>query len=279
MIFPKANPLSFAAMAAAAVLFAACGNASTSPRTGTSAEARADLQAMASKVRYFAPQKPGSGNTADGAAKRGAARLVAAPGRAAGKASAGAEPLPGCDVSATEYETWDTDTSAVGGITVQYDTTVSYTSANQPICGIEDVTAYQLTATRSENAMLSTHMNLRFDLPADFTTGEFKLTGAGNVDYKDGYLIDITLMDIEIDFGTGTMKTYVMNLALEKGYTVVLTPAPGADMMSDTEPDPNAVQVGGPISKDGTVVGRFEVLGDNHVIIRDADNVIIESHG
>lgn len=59
---------------------------------------------------------------------------------------------------------------------------------------------------------------------------------------------------------------------------MVLQEAPGADMMRDEAPGPNEVAVSGPISKDGAVVGYFEVMGDNRVIIRDADKAIIESH-
>jgi hypothetical protein len=75
------------------------------------------------------------------------------------------------------------------------------------------------------------------------------------------------------------LKTYVMNLALEKGYTVVLQAAPGANLMGDAEPGPNEIAVSGPITKDGVIVGYFEVMGNDHVVIRDAGKAIIESHG
>lgn len=272
MNFTRTNAFSLAAIAAAAAVFSACDSSPTSPKAGTSAEARADLQAMAAKVKYFAPQQPGDG-VGNAAGKRGAA------GRGAGKIGAAKDLVDGCDLDATEYETWDTDTTAAGGVTVQYDTTVSYTSADQLICSFDDVTAYQLTNSRSQNSMLDTHIHTRTDLPADFFSGEFKLTGNGTVHYADGYLITITSMNIVLDIGQGVLKTYVMNLALEKGYTVVLQVAPGADMMSDQNPGPNDVEVSGPISKDGVVVGYFEVMGDDHVVIRDADRAIIESHG
>lgn len=195
------------------------------------------------------------------------------------KAGAAADLVPECDLDATEYETWPTDTSATGDVTIQYDTTVSYTSANELVCGFDDVTSYELATSRSENAMLVTHFKTRTELPADFFTGEFRMSGSGTVEYKDGYLITITSMNLVIDVGQLIMKTYVMNLALEKGYTAVLHEAPGADMMRGPEPGPNEVAVSGPISKDGVVVGYFEVMGDNRVIIRDADMAVIESHG
>jgi hypothetical protein len=270
MIFRKANLLSLAAMAATAAVFTACDESPTSPRAVTSNEARADLQAMAAKVKYFAPQEPGTGMGIGG--DLGAGKKSAGPGT-------GPIGESGCDLEATEYETWDTDTSLAGDVTVQYDTTVSYTSANQPICSFDDETAYQLTSSSSENAMLDTHVKTRMDFPATPLSGQFKLSGSGTVHYKDGYLIHITSIDIVVDLGEMKMKTYVMNLALEKGYTVVLQAAPGTDLMSEEEPGPDDVEVSGPISKDGTVVGYFEVMGDDRVIIRDADKAIIEAHG
>lgn len=266
MIFRKATRFSFAVLAITATVFTACYESPSSPQTVTSAEARADLKAMAAKVKYFAPQDPSAGIGMSGAEKRGAAK-------------AGVNLVSGCAQEATEYQTWETDSSEIGGVTTQSDTTVSYTSTNQPLCASNDETAYQLTASRSENAMLVTYIKTRMDYPANLFAGAFKLTGSGTVHYKDGYLITITSMNIVFDFGQGKLSTYVMNLALEKGYTVVLQVAPGTDLLSDKEPGPNEVAVSGPISKDGTVVGYFEVMGDDRVIIRDADKALIESHG
>ena len=270
MIFRKVNPLSLAAMAAAIAVITACNESPSSPNAATSAEAREDLQAMAAKVKYFAPQSPGPDMSMD---------VDTDFERRAAKAGAGAGSALACDQEATEYVTWPTDTSATGDVTIQYDTTVSYTAANRPVCDFDDEAAYEITATRSENAMLSAHFKTRTELPADFFTGKFRMTGSGTVHYRDGYLITVTSMNIVIDIGNWVMEAYVMNLALEKGYTVVLQEAPGADMMNGDEPGPNEVAVSGPISKDGTVVGYFEVMGDNRVIIRDADKAIIESHG
>jgi hypothetical protein len=264
MIFPKANLLSFAAIATVAAVFTACDESPGSPSAVTSSEARTDLQAMAAKVKYFVPQDPGTGRGADEAAKRGTA-------------GAGAARVSACEQEATEFETWKTDSTVAAGTTIQYDTTVSYTDADKPICALTDEMAYQLTSSRSENDMLETHVKTRMDYPADFFVGEFRLTGSGTVNYKDGYLITITSM--EIVFSIVNLKTYVMNLALEKGYTVVLQAAPGANLMGDAEPGPNEVAVSGPITKDGVMVGYFEVMGDDHVVIRDAGKAIIESHG
>jgi hypothetical protein len=268
MSFRMTTPLSLAAMAAALALFTACDDSPTSPPATTSAEARADLQAMAAKVKYFTPQKAGGDASVDIGAKRGAA-----------KAGARAVLVPGCDVDATTYEIWPTDTSVTGDVTIQYDTTVSYTAAKQLLCSYEDEAAYDSTFSRSENAMYTSHFITRSDFPPGFFTGEWKVTGTGTVNYKDGYLITVTSMNIVIDIGQLELKTYVMNLALEKGYTVVLQVAPGYNMLSDEEPGPNEVAVSGPISKGGTVVGYFEVMGDDRVIVRDAAKVIIESHG
>ena len=275
MIFRKANLLSnllrmavLSAAAAAAMVITACEDSSTAPRAATSAEARADLQAMAGKVRYFAPQDPSAGM--GGGIEKGAA----------GKAKAGAPVSSAlCDVEAVSYDTWETDTSVAGGITIQYDTTVSYTAAGQPICDFDDVAAYEISSSRAENGMYVSQIRSRVDFPADFFAGEFKISGSGTVAYKDGYLITIQSINIVIDIGQGVLKAYSMNLALEKGYAVVLQAAPGNDPLGDEEPGPNEVAVSGPITKDGAVVGYFEVMGDDRVIIRDADRAIIEAHG
>jgi hypothetical protein len=223
---------------------------------------------MAAKVKYFAPQKPAAGPEGEIGAKRGAA-----------KAGAGGDPVPECDQEATEIETWATDTSATGDVTMQYDTTVSYTSADKPICAFDDEAAYEITSTRSENAMLETHVQTRSVMPPGFFTGELKMTGSGTVRYKDGYLIAITSMNIVINFDQWAITTYVMNLELEKGYTVALQPAPGVNIMGEEEISPNKIAVSGPIVKDGVVVGYFEVMGDDRVVVRDAGKAVIESHG
>lgn len=266
MSFRTGKPISIAAMAVAmtAALFTGCSESPNAPAPVTSAEARADLESLASKVKYFAPQNP-AGTDMGGVEKRAAAK-TSAPFRA-GSA---------CEVEATTI--WVDEYSDVGGVTVQYDTTVSYTSANQPICAEGDRVAYELTASRSMNDMLETHIKSRTDFPADFLTGDVKMTGNGTVQYKDGYLITITSMDIVFNFSGKKLKKYIMNLALENGYTVVLQVAPGADLTGEG-PAANEVAVSGPISKGGTVVGYFEVMGDDRVVIRDAGKAIIESHG
>jgi hypothetical protein len=49
--------------------------------------------------------------------------------------------------------------------------------------------------------------------------------------------------------------------------------------MGEEEISPNEVAVSGPIVKDGVVVGYFEVMGDDRVVVRDAGKAVIESHG
>jgi hypothetical protein len=82
-----------------------------------------------------------------------------------------------------------------------------------------------------------------------------------------------------INFDQWAITTYVMNLELEKGYTVALQPAPGVNIMGEEEISPNKIAVSGPIVKDGVVVGYFEVMGDDRVVVRDAGKAVIESHG
>jgi hypothetical protein len=263
------KPISIAAVAVAmTAFFTGCNESPNAPAPVTSAEARADLESLASKVKYFTPQDAGGGDLdIDGFEKRAAAKTSAA-------SNAGAA----CEVESRYIDEYE-DSDVGGGFTVQYDTTDSYTSANQPICAEADLVAYELTTSHSVNDMLETHIKTRTDFPANiFIGGDIKITGNGTVQYKDGYLITIASMTIVFNFAEEKLKKYVMNLTLEKGYTVVLQEAPGANMIAK-EPTADEVAVSGPISKDGTVVGYFEVMGDDRVIIRDANKAIIESHG
>lgn len=267
MSFRTGKPISITTLALAAALFTGCKESPNGPAPVTSAEARADLESMASQVRYFVPQDPGGGDLDLGEfAKRAAPKTAAASG--AGSA---------CEVESIDIQ--DYSESGVGGAMTHYiDTTLSYTSKNQPVCAEDDLVAYELTSGHSENDMLETHAKLRTDFPANIFAGDIRITGNGTVRYKDGYLITVTSMDIVLNFMEEKLKKYVMNLALEKGYTVALQEAPGANMLAE-EITADKVAISGPIIKDGTVVGFFEVMGDDSVIIRDANKAIIESHG
>jgi hypothetical protein len=272
MSFPTGKSIYLSAMAVAmtAAFFTGCNESPNSPAPVTSAEARADLVSLASKVKYFVPQDGGGGMETGGFEKRAAAKPSVAP----------VAPRAGADCDQESIAYMEYEESELGiGMTAQFDTTVYYTAANQPICAEDDVVAYEITAGRSVSDMLETRIKSRLDYPADFFTGDIKITGSGTVQYKDGYLITISSMVIVINFMQEEPKTYYMDLALEKGYTVRLKAAPGANPMSEEPPAADEVCVTGPIIKDGTVVGYFEVKGDNSVIIRDANKAIIESHG
>ena len=270
MSFRTGKPISIAAVAVAmtAAFFTGCNESPNAPAPVTSAEARVDLESLASKVKYFAPPNAGGGAMDMGDLEK----------RATAKSSAATTAGADCEMQSLTIDEYE-DSDVGGGVTVQYDTTTSYTSANQPICAEDDQVAYELTTSHSVNDMLETRLKTRTDFPANPYAGDVRLTGSGTVQYKDGYLITITSMNIVFNFMAEKLKKYVMNLSLEKGYTVVLQEAPGANLVSDEPPGADEVAVSGPISKDGTVVGYFEVMGDDRVIIRDATKAIIESHG
>jgi hypothetical protein len=90
--------------------------------------------------------------------------------------------------------------------------------------------------------------------------------------------VKVTSIAAVIDFAAGKFDVSE-SLSLDDGrYQVVLKPAQPIDPSSDKEPGPKEVAATGAITHNGQTVGWFEVLGDDTVIIRDADKKIIETH-
>jgi hypothetical protein len=136
-----------------AAFFTGCNDSPNGPAPVTSAEARADLESLASKVRFFTHQNPGGGDLdLGGFEKRAAAKTAAAAASRAGSV---------CEVGSIDIQDY-LEPDAGGRVAAYLDTTVSYTS-------------------------------------------------------------------IVFNFTQEKLKEYVMNLALEKGYTVALREAPGAN--------------------------------------------------
>ncbi len=255
----------FAFGAAAAMLMSACENSSTSPTTST--EARADLKVMAANVKYLA--RPNTDKATGGGLpfKKGAGKISAA--------------AAACDQEAIWYDK-GTDTTDYGLVSIYSDTTTSYTAADLPICAANDVVSYEVTNSLSKDAVLESWTSTRNPVSADFFSdtlnGTFTMTGHGWVHYLDGYKLTIESMNVAFNFKSG-FTAFGMNLALENGYTVALTLAPGVNLMSQTPPAPTSVMMSGPIVKGGTTVGYFEVLANDGVVIRDAGKAVIDSHG
>lgn len=59
---------------------------------------------------------------------------------------------------------------------------------------------------------------------------------------------------------------------------MLLKPAPGFDAAMEGEPDPSTLLLSGAITHGNQVVGHFEVMGDDSVVIRDADGKIVSAH-
>ncbi len=113
-----------------------------------------------------------------------------------------------------------------------------------------NVAAYELTRSYYRNDLFESWFNGRVDYP-DFNT---VLTG-----------------------GVSTIK--LTGSSLDGGrYTVPLGPAPGVGIISEEDPDPDVILYVGPIQQNGATVGRFEVLCDDRVVIRDEAKSIVQVH-
>jgi hypothetical protein len=58
----------------------------------------------------------------------------------------------------------------------------------------------------------------------------------------------------------------------------VLKPAPGFAELGLEEPDPATVLLSGPITHGKEVVGFFEIMGDDSVVIKDAEKNVVSTH-
>ncbi|MDB5104476.1 MAG: hypothetical protein JWP91_2165 [Fibrobacteres bacterium] len=242
--------------AAAAFLFSACEPVSGPGASG--AGANADLKVLAAKVHYLTPPDP----------QRAADDHSAGGGLE--KRSTGACDLEGESVSES------TGISATGGVETFIDTSRSYTPSGSLVCDIEDVTAWTTTSSYSRNDEMESWTRVRLDIPA-WGTADYllKMSGSGEVRYFSGYELSIESMDITI--GPSAVTTFSMVLGLEGGYEVPLSLNQALDWSGESEPDPSEPVMSGPILKGGTVMGRFELMADDRVIIRDADGGIVRA--
>lgn len=263
--------LSFTAAAAAAFAFAACDNGS-GPGVGQT-QIDADLKELSAKVHSMAAPSPSrGGQDAGAAAKRSAAR-------AAGD----------CILEGERFDEWS-DT-ANGVVTIEKDTSRSYTAAKELVCSEDDVVAYSTNDSYSRNDKWEAWLHSRMEYPAVPTGTDdiddlggldgiagFKFSGHGRVHYFSDYDIEIAKAEVEYGEG-GSLKKFEYLLKLEGGrYEVVMKPAPGYDVTSAIEPDPSATLMEGPITHGGQVVGYFEIHGDDSVVIKDAEKKVVSTH-
>lgn len=263
-----------AAAAVAAVAFAACNDGSTGPSpTFDQATIDADLREMALKIKAFGAPEPPDAGLEDGGFESAFKRS------AAGAAS-------DCDQEGISIET-GTEITASGGVGVSRDTIEAYTADDALVCASDDQPAYEITRSHFRNDLYESWFRTRSDIPdlsAIQPDGSFGLglTGSGRVHYFSGYDFEVDSLDfslsISLDEGI-TRADLRMDLSLDDGrYTVPLGMGPGLDLMSGTDPDPDAVMYVGPIRQNGATVGWFEVLGDERVVIRDQAKNIVEVH-
>lgn len=250
-------PLSLSAAALAVFCFAACDNASD-PAVSQS-QIDADLKTMASKVRYFSPNQSThvNGNDGlDGALKRAA---------------------DDCIMEGHRIDDY-TDTTAAG-VETYIDTSDSYTTAGKLVCDEEDQTAYTVSGSYQRNTMYESWFHSRMDFGiTPETLGNMSVKGSGRVHYLSGYDLDITSFEAAFDLNGG-IKKLEYSISLEGGrYQTVLTPNPAWNPMQEGDPDPAMVVLSGPIKNNGQVVGYFEVMGNDSVVIRDAEKKVVAVH-
>lgn len=252
------QPIRIAFFAAAAFTFAACDNATGPGASGGRVDA--DLKDMAAKVRYFdasaqANPSRGGGGDPEGLFKRSADDCI----------------YEGHSVN--DYY----DTTAAG-VDHNVDTTDSFTAEGNLACGEDDIIAYAVTSSYSSNALLESWLRMRMDYPEGGGIDGMKVKGSGRLHYLDGYDIRIPRFEVEFDLTVGIRK-FEYDLELDGGkYLTTLSPDPDWNPMLDSEPDGGSLALSGPITLDGQVVGYFEVMGDDSVVIRDADKHIVSVH-
>jgi hypothetical protein len=246
---------------ALAIALTACSENPAGPFT--SAEARADLQIIAAKVKYLGTPDPDESMGYVDLEKQGADRRNAAI----------------CDLDAVTLD-HGPEISDYGSKGEYWDTTTSYTAAGLPVCAENDETAYDSTHSYGKDSLAESWFRLRIDYPptAEIYTGFFRISAAGTVRYFGGYTLEVASEKAELSFTYG-LKDFSVSLVFEKGYTATLTPAPGLDMLREEPFPPTTVVMTGPIRKDGATVGYFEVMGDDGVVVKDASGTVIDSPG
>lgn len=253
----------YASAALAAMAFAACENGTG----GTLGQGQidADLKELSAKVESMSGPMPSRRDDAGAALKR-----------AAGD----------CLFDGSRIDEW-IDT-VDGKVSIYRDTSDSYTAAGKLQCGEDDVVAYTISKSYNRADKWESWIHSRMDFPpppADF--GEIpvnpagwsmKFSATGRVHYFSDYDIEIARAEAEMD-GNGAFLKFEYLLKLEGGrYEVVLKPAPAFADLGVEEPDPATVLLSGPITHGKDVVGYFEILGDDSVVIKNAEKKIVSTH-
>jgi hypothetical protein len=267
-----ANPAKLFTLGAVAALALTALTACEDKSAGTAPDSEAvsaDLREMSAKIKMFSkPEPPDAGlefGEEAGPFKRAA--------------------TTDCDQEGETIEVYQ-DTTVLGGLGIGVDTTRMYTQAGTLVCGFDDEIAYDLSRSYYKNALYESWFQSRSDYP-DFMallageTVQMKVSGTGRVHYFSDYDIEVKSLDIQGPFSLAGPITLTMKMTLGLDgdrYQAPLTLAPGVDLMSEEDPEPSQVVMSGPIQLSGSTVGWFELMGDDRVVIRDADRKIVESH-
>jgi predicted small secreted protein len=247
----KKGPL--ALLALSAFLFAACEDGAGPGRD----DVQADLKELASKVSSFSPPSGPKPSSKDGLMKR------------AGLAK-------DCWNGSVDGVTRHEEPASADNPTAFWDTTWHFTAAGKPACDEGEEIAYETFSSRNKDSKYESWLKGRTDYGALAAPNLLKMSATGTVRYNSGYEFAISSFKMALgeDFSVGQ---FAMVLSLKAGrYTVDLGLAPGTNLDDDLAAD--KVALTGPIKKGAAVVGYMDVMGDDRIIIRDAEKKIVSAH-
>jgi len=248
------------------LLIAGCTKSPTSLQT--SPDVLTDLRALASEVKTFDMQgmssmmSKGMSSTGNSLAKRAASSAC---------------------VSGMEIEDWSDSTlgdSSYSGI----DTTWYFDQSGNPVCP-GDVDMYSRLIISSHYSgpdeiwkFSGTIDNVVYDtmhLPDSFSV-QMRVTQSGSVTRHDGFYFAIENSVFNLAcFVRDTVESFQLSgsyvLSFDSGMYIATISFVNVDkLFSDEDFGDNELVLKGPITHDGQTVGSFEVYGDDHVMIRDA---------
>jgi hypothetical protein len=255
------------------LILAACDN-STSPDQADKSTVKADLQRLSANAKYF-------GGTIG--SLKGEALLKRTAGQESAKRSADYpdDPFPKCHDGMLVLEFADSTDPVRPSISK--DTTRYFDASGKPACPEDSGTDPLTGGSESESdyykdPIYESWIHFKSEYIYDIRTDmHFKYSGSGRVHYFSGY--DMTIDAIAMEGGMSGMTAYRCDLGLENGrYQVPMAIADGVDLNSETRPSAATVVLHGPIQLHKETVGYLDVMGDDRIVVRDADKNIVEVH-
>lgn len=241
---------SLALAALSAILLTACEDSAGPGKD----DVKADLKELAGKVSTFAPPSGPKTGPKDALAKFAAQAKDCYNGSVDG-ISIYEEPI------------------SAENPTAYWDTTWHYTAAGKLACDEGEETAYNLFNSRTQDAKSESWMKGRMDFGALAAPNVVKMSATGRVRYASNYEFKITAFSFGMS-ATFAVSDLKLTLSLKDGrYTVDLNLAPGVGF--EDEVPAGKIAMTGPIKKGVVVVGWFEIMGDDRIVIRDEAKVIV----